>query len=607
MNCAGVDGEDAGWDADNFLRRFGAASAEEAPDEEEAEAEAEDGAAAAAGPPPPPPPQVAPPGAAPALAPSAERPLCAECGREEGPEGGGRYGGGKHEGSFYCGSCWQAWGVQERAQLARPLYWQGQAEEEEEEERRRRAAAQAGADEDFTNFFDQYAGGEGTDEVDVDDVGWDAAQEQKHRPNELALPGSWERPRCVQCGQEEGMPGGGRYRRDEGGYSFFCGACWMSWDEEAKRAMMMGFAPVCSADPVCPAPAAVAEPLVECDAPDAPQCDSDGEDWRASDEEDDWGMLAALAGCGGGAPAASAGDLAEPCGAAARLGLEQFPLPYAPDFDDEAVEPEVEEERRRPWAWAAPHPDRGGGACAGTGAASSASGPAAGAEAADASAGGADGWRSCGWPDRRYDEVRPNSHGDINDDNGLSYGSRQGYEGAYGWGGTMERIPDDQGEIHDAGDDTRAYSDNNSYGSARDWGGAKGRALVSPGITRDARDESALYDSNSSNYGGARGWTGTNDWTSDCVVHPSSSSGSGGASGGADTTKRSPDTWCGAHETGHVSDTRDACWGAGYSGAGAGSYWQKSYSSGGSNYGASGPNGYGCGYGNGYRGAPDGS
>jgi len=208
----------------------------------------------------------------PALPASWERPACNECGEEDGPNGGGRYGFDDHEGLFYCGKCWQAWDEEEKAKIMKPAYLQMVESD-----------AQSPKEADPGNFFDQYTGGEGTDDIDG---AWDPSSKAQLAEGEMALPGSWERPVCKQCGNDEGEDGGGRYRRDVDGEHFFCGRCWKSWDAESRRKMMMGYAPMCSPDPVCPAPETLAFPIVDCPPPDAPMCEP--EDWyHAQDDEQD--------------------------------------------------------------------------------------------------------------------------------------------------------------------------------------------------------------------------------------------------------------------------------------------------------------------------------
>lgn len=207
-----------------------------------------------------------------ALSASLERPVCRECGREDGPEGGGRYGFADHEGIFFCGRCWKAWDDEEKAKIMRPAY--EQARSDRDSIGADAAGAKCSQDgEELPNFFasgDHKEGCADDDEV----VAWSPDFRAPLRPGELALPAS-ERPTCAECGREEGEEGGGRYRRDDTGYRFFCGRCWQAWNPEAQRSMMMGFAPLCSADPVVEA---------YCPPPDCPAFD-DADPWQ--DEADD--------------------------------------------------------------------------------------------------------------------------------------------------------------------------------------------------------------------------------------------------------------------------------------------------------------------------------
>lgn len=122
---------------------------------------------------------------------------------------------------------------------------------------------------DEENFFDRYGrASEAAPEVEVAvEGGWRPDLATKRRDGELELEGCWEKPVCSQCGREDGEEGGGRYRRDEDGDHFFCGRCWQAWDEEARRKMMMAYAPTwrdsfCGPCPVvdCPPPPAEIEP-----------------------------------------------------------------------------------------------------------------------------------------------------------------------------------------------------------------------------------------------------------------------------------------------------------------------------------------------------------
>jgi len=88
------------------------------------------------------------------------------------------------------------------------------------------------------NFFDQYRDGDG-----IDDIAGHWVPGAQPATCGDALPGSWERPLCVECGQDEGEEGGGRYGHDDHIDQFYCGRCWKSWDEEEQRKMMSGYAP----------------------------------------------------------------------------------------------------------------------------------------------------------------------------------------------------------------------------------------------------------------------------------------------------------------------------------------------------------------------------
>mmetsp|Transcript_107418 Transcript_107418/g.260746 ORF Transcript_107418/g.260746 Transcript_107418/m.260746 type:complete len:390 (+) Transcript_107418:110-1279(+) len=196
-----------------------------------------------------------------------EKRLCDECGQEDGPEGNGKCGTGKSSDFWYCGSCWLAWDVK----------CQEKAGDEDSDA------------EPLGNFFDHYKGGEGTDEIDG---AWDPDEQADRAEGEQALPGSWERPTCAECGNEEGDEGFGRYQRDEKGFRFICGRCWRSWDDESRRRIMMAYAPSCHLDPICPAPEAIAEPQIDCPAPDVPFGDDD-DDWirqldEGAEEVRDW-------------------------------------------------------------------------------------------------------------------------------------------------------------------------------------------------------------------------------------------------------------------------------------------------------------------------------
>merc|ERR1719221_2505974 len=52
-----------------------------------------------------------------ALVGSWDRPLCIQCGRDEGEEGGGRYGHGDDMDKFFCGRCWKSWDETDRRKM----------------------------------------------------------------------------------------------------------------------------------------------------------------------------------------------------------------------------------------------------------------------------------------------------------------------------------------------------------------------------------------------------------------------------------------------------------------------------------------------------------
>lgn len=215
------------------------------------------------------------------------RPRCDECGQEDGPEGGGRYGFSDHEGMFFCGRCWRSWDDEHREEILKPAYQQElQAAQRRALAREERSALglpgitrapsaasiPAGLEASCTpqeeaNFFDRYeAPHDLPAEVEVEG-GWKPGALGQRRAGELELTGSWERPVCSQCNREEGDEGGGRYRHDSDADRFFCGRCWKSWDEESRRKMMMAYAPRWRDDfggpcPVvdCPPPPADVEP-----------------------------------------------------------------------------------------------------------------------------------------------------------------------------------------------------------------------------------------------------------------------------------------------------------------------------------------------------------
>jgi len=93
-----------------------------------------------------------------------------------------------------------------------------------------------------SNFFDEYDADaqEGTDDIDG---AWNPDEKVVNDNGNQALPGSWERPVCIECGNNEGEEGGGRYGHGPDSEKFFCGRCWKSWDHEAQRKMMMAYSP----------------------------------------------------------------------------------------------------------------------------------------------------------------------------------------------------------------------------------------------------------------------------------------------------------------------------------------------------------------------------
>uniref|UniRef100_A0A7S4S4U4 BRCT domain-containing protein n=1 Tax=Alexandrium monilatum TaxID=311494 RepID=A0A7S4S4U4_9DINO len=191
-----------------------------------------------------------------ALPGSWERPLCSECGREEGERGLGRYGHGEDSDKFFCGRCWMSWGEVDRMRImlaypwktgrdpmdpmlhggalppplmpdeGRPL-WGGPAWQEDD-------------DEAIENFFAQYAGGVGSDDIAG---AWDPSLKQRPRGPGMALPGSWQRPLCVECGRDEGEEGRGRYGHGPDSDKFYCGRCWMSWEGDDRERIMRAYAP----------------------------------------------------------------------------------------------------------------------------------------------------------------------------------------------------------------------------------------------------------------------------------------------------------------------------------------------------------------------------
>jgi len=166
-----------------------------------------------------------------ALPGSGERPSCQECGEQDQENGGGRYGVDDHEGLFYCGRCWKAWDGEDKDNIMKPAWQQRKAYKEKER-----------MENDEGNFFDQYdaEAEEGTDDIEG---AWSPDEKGVNESGDQALPGSWERPLCVECGNDEGEEGGGRYGHGPDNEKFFCGRCWKSWDGEAQRRMMMAYAP----------------------------------------------------------------------------------------------------------------------------------------------------------------------------------------------------------------------------------------------------------------------------------------------------------------------------------------------------------------------------
>lgn len=196
------------------------------------------------------------------------KPRCKECDQEDGEEGGGRYGTDDHEGLFFCGRCWKAWDEAEKAKIMKPLWQQRLLKRPE----------------DADNFLNHFGGAVGTDDIDG---AWDPSSAPKRRDGELALPGSWERPICFECGNDEGDIGGGRYGHGEKAGKFFCFRCWQSWDEADRRGMMMAYAP---SNRFCDGPTPM-DPIVLCPAPEAPPLDDDffdfDDDFGGPDSGDD--------------------------------------------------------------------------------------------------------------------------------------------------------------------------------------------------------------------------------------------------------------------------------------------------------------------------------
>jgi len=190
-----------------------------------------------------------------ALPGSWDKPLCQECGNDEGEEGGGRYGVDDHEGLFFCGRCWQAWEGPAKENIMKPAWQQRKKVQSQAQRHACACGAVFVADAAFChkcgrrrlededrggNFFDQYEGGEGTDDAEG---AWDPSQLDDRRDGDMALPGSWDRPICEECGNDEGEEGGGRYGHGPDQEKFFCGRCWKSWDEDSKKKMMRAYAP----------------------------------------------------------------------------------------------------------------------------------------------------------------------------------------------------------------------------------------------------------------------------------------------------------------------------------------------------------------------------
>ncbi|CAE8735004.1 unnamed protein product, partial [Polarella glacialis] len=202
--------------------------------------------------------------------------VCKECGLEDASEGGGRYGTDDHEGLFFCGRCWQSWDEAEKENIMRPLHQQRRVHP--------KAEVSSPVVGPSSNFFDSYQGGEGADDTEG---AWSPSDGEGRRAGALELVGALERPRCVECSNEEGEEGGGRYGHGADAEKFFCGRCWQSWDEEDRRKMMMAYAPG-HMDRFAN------EPSVGCPPPDPPSLEDDfGFDFddEGDDDLDEYGEL----------------------------------------------------------------------------------------------------------------------------------------------------------------------------------------------------------------------------------------------------------------------------------------------------------------------------
>lgn len=233
-------------------------------------------------------------GARGALPASWEKPVCLECGKIDGPAGGGRYGFDDDAGKFFCGHCWGAWDEEEQEKIMKPAYMQGAGFDASPPSPRPDAGGASSSSAAATgNYFDDFAGAhsEGVDDVEG---AWEPGRKDAGH-GEQALPASWEKPICIECGKDDDEFGGGRYKRGAEGDKFYCGRCWKSWNVEARQNMMMAYAPS-RCDPVCPPPDAHVNVMAMCPVPDAPRCDDldwsaalgDREDraWEGGDDED---------------------------------------------------------------------------------------------------------------------------------------------------------------------------------------------------------------------------------------------------------------------------------------------------------------------------------